>query len=815
MRRIIGYFACLAALTMFADTSGAAHLSASGTPAGFADLARSRIVLVDVYLSGRKVAEALATADPGMLRFRAPRELLAKLPGVIVTPELSAALAGDLPTNSAQRCAQTNAGRCGILKPALVGIIYDEERFRVDLFVNPRFLRTTPAAPAGYLPGPQSSLSLTSSIAVDASGTLNGASAYNIQDQTIVAFGPARIRANASLASSLGVVADDLVAEVDRKDLRYSAGLFWAPGNDFTGERRIIGAGVGTQFDTFADEAALHSTPLVVFLAEPARVELLVDGRLVSARSYDGGNVELDTSALPQGSYPLVVRIRHPDGSIEDQQRFFVKNTQVPPAGHPVYYAYAGLLANTQPYRPISASRTLYYEMGTARRLNNALAIDLAAFGTQRKAVAQAGVWLLEGPARIRAAALLSSVGDRGGLVQLSAGGRGPLTLSLDLRRIWSADGGPLIPLPSYASAFDIAPPTGAQLATGSYTQATGSIGIQLGRGFVSLVGSYRKDRNLAADYALGPSVTYPLITRNQLQLVFDASAQRTESTTAAFAGLRLLLTSRRLSASATLGQASQTGSDSGQSATRAVGSITAGYTQQRPDGTLVDAEAGAERTIDSSNVHATGIVESRFGDLRGDLVRNLEGAQKTQYDLSFQSGLALGARAAAVGSRNVEQSALVVALDGDAPGATFNILVDGMPRGQVKTGQKLSLFLAPYRSYVVRLALATPAAVSFDSADRRVTLYPGNVRTLEWAAQSFFTIFAQAVSPGGKPISNRMVEAAKSIAETDEDGYFQIDVHRGDPISIGDPGGVACRVSLAPVTVRNDFASVGKVVCQ
>jgi hypothetical protein len=356
-------------------------------------------------------------------------------------------------------------------------------------------------------------------------------------------FGSARLRTNLSVASHLGLLVDDLVGEIDRKDLRYSAGLFWALGNDFIGQRRIMGAGVGTQFDTSVDRESLQASPLIVFLAQPARVELLLDGRLVSSRSYPAGNIDLDTLALPDGSYPVILRIHQSNGSVREERRFFVRSAQIAPLGHPVYYAYAGVLANTRRDQPISPSSTFYYQAGTARRLTNNFALDAAVMGTQHKGIAQAGAWLIKGQARVRAAALLSTAGDAGALVQASKAGGGRLNISFDVRRIWSRNGRPLVPLPSYTNSFDVSPLTGVQLLNGSYTQATANVGFRLGSSYLSVTGSYRKDRQLPADYTLGPSVNLPVLNRNHVQLVFEASAQRTRTTTAGFAGFRALLT--------------------------------------------------------------------------------------------------------------------------------------------------------------------------------------------------------------------------------------------------------------------------------
>ena len=819
MRPPIRHIVCLIALTMnapaVAQTSNGTF-EAVGTPSGFGELAAPRITLVDVYFGDRKITETFAVTQPGRLRFRLPEEVLAKLPEAIVAPELSSAFAGDLPTNVQAACLESISKDCGVLSPQVVGIIYDEDRFRVDLFVNPRFLRTSHSSPQGYLPAPAASLSLTNSLGLTASGTIGGPSAYNFQNRTIIGLGSARLRTNLSVASHLGLLVDDLVGELDRKDLRYSAGLFWAPGNEFIGQRRIMGAGVGTQFDTSVDRETLQGSPLIVFLAQPARVELLLDGRLVSSRTYPAGNIDLDTLALPDGSYPVILRIHQSNGSVREERRFFVRSAQVAPLGRPVYYAYAGVLANTRLHQPISPSSTVYYQAGTARRLTNNFALDAAVMGTQHKAIAQAGAWLMKGQVRVRAAALLSTAGDAGGLVHASKAGGGRLNINFDLRRIWSRDGKPLVPLPSYANSFDGSPSAGVQLTNGSYTQATANVGYRLGSIYLSMTGSYRKDRHLPADYQIGPSLTLPVVNRNHMQLVFEATAQRTRTTTAGFAGFRALFTSGQLSMLGRLGSAIQSERNvAGTSTARAVSSFSAQYSHETEGGTLINLEGGADRNVDSSTIHAGGNLDSRYGALRGGVLHNLEGSGGTQYDVTFQSGMALGSHAASLGGRDVEQSAVVISLGGDAPKSLFKVLVDDVDRGQVKIGQRLSLFMPAYRTYRIRLVRAAPDTVSFDGAAREVTLYPGNVQHLAWRAESYFTVFAQAISTNGTPISNALVQTAKGVAETDANGYFQIDMRQDDPITIAIAEGPTCRIKLGNVVVKNDFASVGKVVCQ
>lgn len=814
IRGILGLFALLGPSPVLAAATAAATFQSSGPPPGFEQLEQPREVLVDLYFGDRKIGDAFATAKQGTLRFSNAQDVIATIPNLKPAPELVQALTGDLPTNSNLVCSKTNAAHCGSMAPPIVSIIYDEDRFRADIFVAPRYLGTVGRADP-YLSAPTAPLSITSSLGAALSGATVGTMVYNLQNRTVLGDRNARIRMTSSVASHLGWMADELVGEVDRRDMRYSAGLFWAPGMDFTGQRRILGVGFGTQFDTLADRASIEATPLILFLAEPSRVEILVDGRLVTSGAYEAGNNELDSSALPDGAYTILLRIRSANGSVREERRFFVKNSQVAPIGRPIYFGYAGVLANSEPHRLVSASRSAFYQLGGAWRLSRSVALDVGAMGTNGKTLVEAGAWLIAPLVRLRAAALASTAGDKGLLLQLGSGGHGPLNFTFDLRRIWTHRDQILFPLPSYVISFDSTAPTAPQLGNGSYKQATGSLGYRLGPATLSLVGSYRADRGLPSDYSIGPSVDLPLLNHNGLQLMFTANAQRTSTTTAAFAGFQLLFNRGRLAVSASAGGASLGARDGTvPPANRAVGSLGAQYSSGGAPGTELSITAGADRNVNSSTVHASGTFDSRLADVRADVLHNLETPGGTQFGITVQSGAAASTHGMAIGANDVEQSAVILSVSGDARDVPFNVLVDDHPKGRIRIGERLSLFLPPYRAYRIRLVPSDSDPVMFDASTRTVTLYPGNVQTLRWTAQSYFTVFGQAISQSHKPIANALVRAGRSISESDSNGYFQIDVVRGDRITLGELG-LNCDVDLGRITLKDDYAPIGKVVCK
>lgn len=154
-----------------ADSANTAATDLSTTaPAGFEDLEKPREMLLDVFFGGEKVGEAVALISPGKIRFRDPDAVLKLLPNISDDPQLASALAADLPSNDGLACGPGETISCGKLSPQIIGIIYDDEHFRIDVFVNSKFQRVITPTSDIFLPSPAAPLSLTSSFGLAVSG---------------------------------------------------------------------------------------------------------------------------------------------------------------------------------------------------------------------------------------------------------------------------------------------------------------------------------------------------------------------------------------------------------------------------------------------------------------------------------------------------------------------------------------------------------------------------------------------------------------------------------------------------------------------
>jgi hypothetical protein len=796
-----------------ADVGSTATFESVGVPQGFDELARDRDLLVDVYYGGRKVGETRVVAKPGFVRFKDPEQARDLVPNIETSAELSTAFSSELPTNAALLCAEGQTQGCGELAPQVAGVIFDEDRFRLNLFVNPNWLRVIRPQEDIYLATPIAPLALTTSNGLAISGSNDSAPTYNLQNRTVVGFRNARLLSESSYSSSYGLVTDTLVGQVDRPGMRYSAGLFWAPGTDLIGQRRIAGIGVGTQFDTRADRESLEGTPLVLFLGQPSRVDILVDGRLVSSGVYEAGNNILDTSTMPDGSYEITLRIHGDGGASHEERRFFAKNPQIAPVGQPIYFGYAGFLANTRENHAISISSDIFYQIGAARRLNEKIAVDVSAMGTRDNPIFEAGAWLLAPVGRLRAAALASVKGDKGALLEVQSGETGGLSLNFELRRLWSHDGQPLVPVSNHLNTFGSVPLDDSQLGNGSYMQASGSIGYRIGAAYLSVIGSLRKDDGLQMDYSVGPNLSWPLVNVHGLQIGLQADTQLTRTTTAGYVGVQMLFNRAGYAVANSFGGRSLS-NKSGAARSRTVGDTTAHISYADDLGTDISVGGGVTREIDATTAHADGIVYSRFGSAHGEILHSVEGGKRTQYGLSVQTGAILSRTDAVVGGREPSQSAIVASVEG-AQGGQFDVLVDGQPRGRLKAGDRIPIFLQPYRAYSVTLRPVGGPSVWFDTAAGDFTLYPGNVQHVSWRVEHVVTVFGRAVRPDGSPVANAMITSRRGVGQSNADGYFQVETVAKDLLAFNSANGAECKVSLGAVQANSDFARVGRVVCE
>ena len=787
-------------------------------PAGFDSLLQPQEAVTDVFMGGRLLGQARVRYLSGRITVLDVDRLVSLLPDLVEPAAVRAALAApDLDSHPGMICrAQTDDERaaCGVYRPAVAGLVFDDQRFRLDVYVHPRLLAIHPAAARAYLPRPQPGVSLIDQFGGSIAGS-GGDVGIGLQNRAILAKGEARIRGDLSYSSLYGLSVDTLVAERDRPGIRYSAGTMWVPGIDLIGRRRLVGAGIQSQIDTRLDRTSIAGAPLIVSLPQRARVDILRDGRLLTSRSYDPGNQTLDTSGLPDGSYDVVLHIQEAGGAAHDERRFFTKNAAIANIGEPIFFAYGGLLGQDRRDAPFATTRTPLYLAGVARRFTPHLALDATVMGTDRTGLLELGGYWLGRTGQVRLAALASVRGDAGVLLEANSSGTARLNYTVDARRVWSHDGGPLIPLGRDDRNDDVvAIDRTAQLAAGSFTQVNATISYNLRPGQVGITASYRRDAQEGRSYAIGPTVYWPLVERAGVQVTVRGDMTLSNHGSTAAIGLTFQRVRARSTLTASMGARTVSGTGDGDG-TALVGAIGGSWHRDHVLGGDATLAADAEQEVNGTLVRGRVDLNTDRATLYADVAQPIAGTNgPTQYSLDFQTTAAAAASGIALQGREQHDSAIRIAVDGPVPGAPFEILVDNAPRGIVRAGGSMSIPVAGYRQYAVRIRSIGADIMQFDGNTRVIGVYPGNVGRLAWSVRRVVAMFGRIVWADGAPVANAAVYVPGAIGSTDDRGYFQIEAGVDAVLKIQAADGRTCRVALAARVTPQGYASLGTLTC-
>lgn len=785
-------------------------------PAGFEDLDRAQSALVEVIFGGRVVGTTRVTFQGSTFAFEAPAQVLPLLPALTDPAAIQTELSRPaLPINAHLLCRTgSDQTTCERLTPPGAGFILDRDRFRVLVFINPAQLALQSNVVSAYLPSPDRSTGLISAVSAVVSGSAGQEPQINLENQLVLAAGTHRLRADLGYATGLGLRIDTLRAELDRPGWRYSAGALWSRPSSFIARRRLLGLEAATQTDTRLDKDNLKGSPLTIFLEQRSRVDIMRDGRVLAARIYDAGNQLLDTSTLPEGVYEVTLRVLGVNGAVREERKFFSKNAFMPAPGQTLFQAAAGVLVDERRHALPKPTGTPFAQASFARRIADNLAIDASAMATNRSGVIELGGTFQTAAVQLRAAALLSSHGERAMLVQLSSHGTSALNFSFDLRRVANDIGGLGTAGAGLAEPSLARPSSELRSAPRSFTQLTGSLSYNLARAQLQANGYYRRERGQAADYSIGPSLHMTMLERSAWRLTFHADAAFSSRGRSGYLGLNLQLLRPRSSVTMRAGSR-LTAADATASRAAAVGAVSGSFSRTTQAGEL-ELSAGYERDIDRDLVNLAGQLRSERGTIGAQFSKGV-GGQPTplQYSLGIQTTLAARSGALALTGTRRGEGAVVLQVDSDQPGARFEVLVNEAVSGELAAGEKLALTLPSYRTYSVRVRPTGAQLMQVDTAARTVSLYPGSVVRFGWQARRQMPVFGRLILANGEPARFAAIRAGSAAAMTDGVGFFLLETSANAVLEADLPGARRCTATIPALPATARYAKLGSIECR
>ena len=772
-------------------------------PEGFEDLAGPQVNQVDVYYQGKLLIGAEATYDFETLTFHNPEVIINNIDQLLDPGFILKNITGPLAVNADQLCLNTNTSiDCGVLRPNIAGIIFDESRFRVDLFINSQYLEVQYVDSAKFLPAAEGVFSTIHSFNLNLSGTDESEDSFNVQTNSIVAFADSRILAQSNFTDEEDYVLDEISVQKDFQGWEAEAGVFETESRatNFFSQIDVTGIRAQTSLNTRTDIERTSGTDIFIFLSVRSRVEVFRDSRLIDARFYDAGNRQLDTARFPDGAYEISVRIREESGSERTEQYFFVRNALLPPLDAPVYYAELGRVNELQQDSTLPESTDDYIvHAGVAFRASDNIGLEGEVVAVNDQTMLQAGVVHVAAGVQSQINVMATTENDWGVSVRESVV-TNHVSFSMDYRFVNQGD-------------QDVVDEGEFDLVSNDSTQASASLVHDFlgGRAFWRYRHLDGTDIEKSETYSL--SYRRQFIREGPYQLDWDFEANKDSDDF--LVGARLEFTFRKRNNLFRVDAGYQSARFNDETENDAVGSARWQHTQRSSKFGRVQTQLFHvnERNFDTTGVNISS--ESRYGFNELDLTRTSTSDNNINgYSVRSQLNIASDFQTISFGGAQRNDSAVIIDLDGQPENSIFEVFIDRQSVGFAKVGATTIFSLNPYETYDVRLESRSDSFLEFDQASREVTLYPGNVSTLTWDVNRVLVLIGRVVDRNGRPIQHAKITNVGTFAGTDERGWFQVETGSTRELILETKNGASCKINLGQYDTNEDVHVFDNLIC-
>ncbi len=740
----------------------------------------------------------MATFDSESIEFLDPEDVIAPIKGRLSDPEtVVKALAGKLDPHGDAVCPSGQTVGCGILRPDLAAVIFDESRYRVYLFVAPSLLRTLRRNEASFLESPQRVFSSVNRFRFHAHG---GGIGEDFSHQLLAdgdwAYGRTRLSERIRLDSEFGADVEKLSLSHVGNHWMVEAGSFSTAGApaSLISSRDMLGVRVAASLAMRTDVRAKSSNDITVFLDERSRVELVKDGKVMSSAFYEAGNQSLDTSALPDGAYTVEVRINDSRGR-RIEHRYFTRSMAIPPRNFAGHFIEAGRLIRREAgFSPFfDHYQDNYLSMGTRLRLSDRVGTEVQMATTDFSgAFGQIGFLQVSNDLNHR---LGIFVADKGlaGIIDSIMFSRKNYSVSLDYRSVRDMRG-----TRKLASQGLLATSLGRELRVGFSLRVLN--GTVIGDFRTSSTGYQQRNEGFV-------SYRYPLFQRYGVGAALSFRINYRNREPVYYAGFTLSRAGKNWRTGVTAASSSAPGA--GREARFSVRRQLVDAEGVRMSGAFFSSLGDANRQLGARFSGTTRYADGSF-DFSGDLD---SGGFSPSYALEINSSLLTSGKHLALSGGSPATSGLIATIHGDG-NDKFDVVINGNVRGVVSPGKSLPLFLAPFGHYQVYLRDKGSSLYALDSEPKSVVVLPGNVANLRWDVQHVSVLVSRALNGRGEPLSNARFKNVAEFSVTDEDGRFQVELSGQKTLFLEMSDGGECKMIVPERASQDALVVVENMIC-
>jgi hypothetical protein len=811
---------CMTVSVAYADTTIKAEEKAADDPnaiistlppAGFEEMAAPEQTQIDVFYGGVKIGSYPATYDLKNVTFEKPEEIVANIPHLrdIHKAAVLETLKKPLDKNLAAHCPKEVIDQkiiCGSIVPETAGLIFYEDTFKADIFVNPTFLDLQDTRLGITLPKAEKVFSGVHTFNGTVTGTDLDTSNFSMLQGSILSYGQARVNFSNVITPDQTYVNTAAIG-LDRGGLLSRVGLFDTGHFQTIPQVRLGGVSIETSFDTNLDLKRTAGNLLTIYLPKRSWVTLLRGKTIYSSDFYEAGNQIIDTSQLPDGAYELTLQINEGSGPAREERRFYAKNFNIPPTNVPVYYMQAGMLRNETELSTVpKLSDQHVFIAGTTRRLTKNTGANIGIMNTSDNNFLETSLFsIFPQNNQVSVGGLASPKGDYGASASyIGSAFKDRLGFAASVRKIWAAPDEDaatapltpsLAPLSSEPVAFE--PQDAWQASSTVSYQLHDNISLNFQYNETSTAGSPKTS-------SYGPYLRWNLWQKDEKSVMLFADATHATGADNASAYLRFSYSFGKWGLNTDGGSRwskDNTAADPAAASTKNTQGDYNPYANTRLTWSDTDTpgrviNAGVEFNKDklTESKRADLDYRSQTGRLKLDLAQNTISNTETvlgtgSFGFNILHG---GAHIAAGGDREERSGFIIRSKDTEKKNRkrkkddkiAAKVFVNGSDVGIVQPGQNLPVLLSPYETYkVTAQPVNSDKPVEVTTTTKDITLYPGNVIPVSLNIQRIYIMLGRLVDENGNPVANARLKNARGLVVTDEDGNFQAEVT--DPESL------------------------------
>jgi len=784
-----------------------APVISSGVPEGFDDLLEPQLALVDVYYNGQPIVSTIANYTLDWIEFEKPGDIILLLPDLKESHNILSVLEIRLPSNSELVCHFEFQQQCGFLEPIVAGIIFDESKFRVDLFVNPNHIQKRLVEIDKYLPPSTSGFSFINSLSAVASGGEHVDDIHTIQLNSLLGYENYRLKMNLDNDSENQTRLDQLSFGYDFRDIAYEIGSFksFTQSSGFYTQRDFIGARVQTSLSSRTDLEQSTGSKLFVVLNEQSRIDVFKEGQLIDSRNYDAGNIQIDTRNFPNGAYDVELKITGISGREKSEIHFYSKTLRLPPLDENFYFLEFGFpedLASRETSHYPKAESHSVLRAGIVSRYSENLGLSASIVSNSNDFGGEFGSFLLADRFNFQNNFSLTQNGGLGSYYQLDFNYTN-FIFSASYRKTSGEDN------IEYGAEYELLSADSRQILL--------NVAVPLEQSTINFFARDSERIGVTDTKIYGASWRQNIYRGAGSLLDFSLDATRDDLETRLLLGFNYRLFSGKLNFNFSARHNQSQLRDDTMSQNHLDSLARLAFNRQSESvGRLSNVlEVNRERDITNSRIQSELNNEHGYGRIELQQT-NTKQDKRFAYTLNSQFNIVATSEQFAIGGNQRNAAGVMIDLESvESESLSFAVIINGVEYAKIDAGKSRFVALQPYQTYQIVLSPRGESMANFDNRPKKVTLYPGNIEHLAWDIHLVKVVIMQVLDVADQPIVNSRVVDFGEYAKTDDLGWIQLRVKTAGQLKFTDQNNQACFIDISEEDLSEDVNFLSEKRCR